>query len=145
MIISVDFERLGIFTKRKCEPHLDGWFAFCSHCPFLGAPCWLKRLQQMIPGSYSIVWSCTCSPSVQYSQLYAELVVAQYTYHMPQSSTIRPVMSIAHEDVNARTWHFVAFHKTLEPQTSIYKWLAINWMMIPNLYIGNGWKSTNIQ
>ena len=23
----------------------------------------------------------------------------------------------------------------------IYKWLAINWMMISNLYIGNGWKS----
>ena len=38
-----------------------------------------------------------------------------------------------------------AFHQEkkqthLEPQTAIYKCLAINWM-IPNLYIGNGWKS----
>ena len=30
-----------------------------------------------------------------------------------------------------------------EPETSTLKWLAINWM-IPNLYIGNGWKSPNI-
>ena len=29
------------------------------------------------------------------------------------------------------------------PRPTIYKWLAINWM-IPNLYIGNGWKSPNI-
>ena len=35
------------------------------------------------------------------------------------------------------------FHIFLELQTTSSLWLAINWM-IPNLYIGNGWKSPNI-
>ncbi len=40
-----------------------------------------------------------------------------------------------------RCWRVTKWMSTRNPlRPTIYKWLAINWM-IPNLYIGNGWKS----
>ena len=104
---------------------------------FLGGPTKIFR-KTILPGPSAPAW-----PSQN-----VERPMGDTTW--PWRASAAKATSLVAEEWTKRkmkdsSWWFLMWFLPGTPRyPTIYKWLAINWMMISNLYIGNGWKSPSL-